>query len=423
MHIETDSFQIEMEVRSTTFMTTSVVQAQLGGAFRHDISPQRQRYKTGCTISYGQSYLQVHETATCMDLRGRRADGVVDEQQKQPRTQRRSLERSLSDGPTIQVQTAPLPQTQWSDVPLPYRPRNYVERLANRQPAIAATTGYDRPARKRTSGSHLSALPAALAPLEVRKSSQLPRNPASLLYPEMSPYADRSSTEPPTARTTNSAPSSPPSFQQAFAEAEPPAFGVPKSPTYPPANRGRIQSAAAACDAAFANDDDLSLFANATAGLEPDSFLQSPISPEEARRAHARYSPPRRTHSERYTSPITQTPTTQLAFQHLAQMPLAASPRRDQPAPPLSRQVSRPLPTLAPAQPPPLRSAVSNLEMSAAVATMNAISALTPTDEGARDDDELPGYAESQAQAQASQRAEAGRRAQELQRRWAARGR
>ena len=38
------------------------------------------------------------------------------------------------------------------------------------------------------------------------------------------------------------------------------------------------------------------------------------------------------------------------------------------------------------------------------------------------DDDELPDYAESQAQAQAAQRAEATRRARELQQRWHASG-
>ena len=38
-------------------------------------------------------------------------------------------------------------------------------------------------------------------------------------------------------------------------------------------------------------------------------------------------------------------------------------------------------------------------------------------------DDELPDYAQSQAEAQAERRAEAARRAQELQQRWLSRGR
>ena len=43
---------------------------------------------------------------------------------------------------------------------------------------------------------------------------------------------------------------------------------------------------------------------------------------------------------------------------------------------------------------------------------------VSPLEESFGFDDELPDYAESQAQAQAGQRAEAARRAQELQRRW-----
>jgi hypothetical protein len=97
-------------------------------------------------------------------------------------------------------------------------------------------------------------------------------------------------------------------------------------------------------------------------------------------------------------SPVQQTPTTMLAFQHLAQMPQASYqflPQRPQP----HRLLSDPQPS-------------SRVEF-----WMQQPS--EPFERGVNPlDDDLPDYAESQAQAQAAQAVEARRRAQELQQRW-----
>ncbi|KAK3055485.1 hypothetical protein LTR09_003405 [Extremus antarcticus] len=246
----------------------------------------------------------------------------------------------------------------------------------------------------------------------------------SMLYPQMNPYTNSNRQS---SHSTHSAPeeleryhnrtvsqnSAPgyldPSSHSDFA----PPMNAPRSPTYPPAGRRRMHSATGLGDAAFADEAEYRLFVEATAGLGPEQsfrpfdpvsqFPVSPLSPS-----------PRRTQSERIStigpasprdivSPLSETPTTRFALQHLAQMPHGSTH-----------------PSLEPLQ--TTHSAVDMWLQPPSAEPLDFIDEqFAALDLDLDDDhlnDELPGYAESQAQAQQHQRAEAARRAQELQMRW-----
>ena len=188
---------------------------------------------------------------------------------------------------------------------------------------------------------------------------------------------------------------------------EPPTMSVPRSPTYPPGGAGRMRSATGVTDAAFADEEEFRLFVQATVGLgpeqqpreqlaEPSSHLVPAPLFERSRTEPAFQLPARHIPDAALVSPIENTPTTRHAFQHLAQMPVSPLPAQSERLPmiDLDDWLSR-----------SARAAGSTGDVS-------------PIEESFGFDDELPDYAESQAQAQAGQRAEAARRAQELQRRW-----
>ncbi|GAB7358248.1 hypothetical protein MBLNU230_g0399t1 [Neophaeotheca triangularis] len=138
-------------------------------------------------------------------------------------------------------------------------------------------------------------------------------------------------------------------------------------------------------------------------------------------------SPPPRPHRINHTSPQRseqQTPTTLRAFRTLAAMPQASPPSRhhqpnSHPPQPPSRPHSQPQ-ARPPSIPPPGLPSTSYPHPNSHQALLpNPLERLLPADdENVNQDDELPDYDTSQAEAQARSRAEASRRAQELQRRW-----
>ncbi|KAI7142396.1 hypothetical protein KC343_g18091 [Hortaea werneckii] len=164
-------------------------------------------------------------------------------------------------------------------------------------------------------------------------------------------------------------------------------------------------------DDAFRNESDFRLFVEATAGLEPE---QPPKPKPNPLHYHTDTSPyhygPSQPHD--LVSPVAETPTTLRALQGMAQMPKSASPPRRRP------HETSPLDPIAVdlslhSGVPPSREFGPPSDSSLTFGGVG--NSPLSSDE---DEDELPDYAASQAQAQAAQRVEAARRAQELQRRW-----
>ncbi|KAI7183729.1 hypothetical protein KC363_g8072 [Hortaea werneckii] len=163
-------------------------------------------------------------------------------------------------------------------------------------------------------------------------------------------------------------------------------------------------------DDAFRNESDFRLFVEATAGLEPEQ----PPKPKPAPLHYPSSTSPHQ-YSSPYpydiVSPVAETPTTLRALQGIAQMPKSVSPPFQQ-----QREASA------------IDPIAFDLSLHSAVPPSSGFRpppGSSSTFAGARDsplssdeDVELPDYAASQAQAQAAQRVEAARRAQELQRRW-----
>jgi hypothetical protein len=350
-------------------------------------------------------------------------------------TGRRRLHGQQSSPALYQIHTAerqppvqysnPLPQTQWTDVPNSQQPSKSTPSDRNQQPRARPRSVLPvfrpqppplqgiPPEQGRTKHRRRVHGLREFLSREKNETQPLPVD-LNMLYPQMNPYghSGRLSTS-----STHSAPdelehvrSRERSGSSASQYLPPPTsndlplpMGVPRSPTYPPGGRGRMHSSAGLGDAAFDDEAEFRLFVEATAGLGPEqSFRHSdPLSPVVAS--------PRRTQSERtplvhvqspvrdMVSPLSDTPTTRLALQQLAQMPEAS----------YHSQTPTDLLEVSP----------SNLVdswLQARTATPDILD-VSPLEE---EDDELPDYAESQAQAQQHQRAEAARRAQELQRRW-----
>ncbi|RMZ26690.1 hypothetical protein D0859_09259 [Hortaea werneckii] len=266
--------------------------------------------------------------------------------------------------------TSPLPQPQWSEIPLPFRPRDWVD-------------GSDR---ERT-----------------------------LLHPQRNQHVDDYSTISDQSRASPrsiSQPNTPSHLQTRFDEYQPtpmPSLGIPRSPTCPPTGRRRMHSDSGIQDDAFRNESDFRLFVEATAGLEPE---QPPKTRPDPLHYPSDTSPHHYGPSQPYdiVSPVAETPTTLCALQGIAQMPKSVSP-------PLQQREASAIDPIA-----------FDLSLHSAVPPSSGFRPPTgssSTFAGARDsplssdeDEELPDYAASQAQAQAAQRVEAARRAQELQRRW-----
>ncbi|KAK4507358.1 hypothetical protein PRZ48_001093 [Zasmidium cellare] len=360
--------------------------------------------------------------ASCMDLNPDRSreyqQGRLRYQQSSPTLHQASVRQP---GPPI---PHPVPQQrQWEDVPLPYRPREWrdpseaTQRESVPEPLFAwrLRPRPDQPSR-RTDPARQHPRPRALRNLFSRNEYQEQAGShgvdPSLLYPQMSPYNDQAS--------SLSAPDQLEHFPRSVSQPNtpsrwPPPEGdevdelplalMPRSPTYPPATSSRLRGHVNVTDTTFTDEEEFSLFVQATAGIMPPDM--GPPMPRNARRAtidetgHLQ-SPV----SERLVSPLQETPTTMQALQQLAQLPhssLSPVQQRD----PRLPQV-------------PTRSLTADQAAMAGVDLW--IEPPTPSYDDDDDispiDEELPDYASSQQQAQAAQRAEASRRAQELQRQW-----
>ena len=367
-------------------------------------------------------------TSNCMEYR-RSAGELSDRHRLHSQQSTPILNRSPSPIRRVPVPySSPLPQTQWAEVPLPYRPRDYPDypdsddELYESVHNSAAPAWYLRPpqtneeiqtaqagseARRRRQGRGLRNVFTRNQNAAQDQSVDVER-----LYPQMNPYADRTSTY-----STYSAPEILEHYHiPSMVQVEPPSYptspsrhldlpptSIPRSPTYPPATRRRGNSAAGGDDNAFTDEEEFHLFVQATAGLGPDvAFRHShPMSPTERWRAENDIPMLNRSATTgdigEVVSPLGETPTAVYGLAQLPQMPewhqhsLPRRERAESVTPGLNQWLNNP--------------AVGLMEFEE----------ISPVDDR---DDELPDYAQSQAEAQAHQRAEAARRAQELQRRW-----
>ena len=356
--------------------------------------------------------------------------------QSSPALQQNGSPRNSRPQPT----SSPLPQTPWTDISPPYQPRSWAQPDSNLYPARQHQTAYvsssapwmqdslDAPNDSRTSPTSPSARrrrrSRGVRDLLSRGWESPPEQlmDVTMLYPHISHYGTRLSTysAPDELEYSNARSISQPRMSSymplTYPEDAPSSMGIPRSPTYPPAGRRRMHSATGVGDAAFEDEEEFRLFVEATAGLGPDQAFRHWQSESPSR------SSPRRRGSERpplnrpvttgdIVSPLGETPTTMYALQQLAQMPEGSHElgrqRLHTSMSGLDLWSGPPDPTTAPG--------------STTVSAPGRVPNIEPIEnfEDFEDlDDELPDYAESQAQAQAHQRAEAARRAQELQQRW-----
>ena len=469
----------------------------------------------------------LYTSASCMDLRPRRDDDAGrqwrSDQQLQPPSYQPYRQQPQRVGQL--PHSSPLPQTQWTDVPPVYRPRNWVDpeevsptavRQSQRADPMSAWRARPppppAPANSRHDGgtTRKRKAPRIFRRQDTAESAQQQQPfDATMLYPEMSPYdSSRMSvySAPENMQHSHSPgflsqPNSPgfaPSWSALPSRSEEPSpIGIPRSPTYPPAGRRRMHSTTGVGDAAFDDEHDFRLFVEATAGLPPEVGFsrQSPTTSSQSPRRRATTQGRQDSLPTNEFSPTAETPSTMFALQQLASIPQAnqtyrpyqqsqiSSRSEPQPQPQLQPPPSRPQATRSGSSRDRLAASASGLDLwlpspispqssshqpqtthqhisrrpvgsssSERPATVSSraypdISPLTPAlgisgldreierqleeleleeeDEGEqRDwDDELPDYAQSQAEAQAERRAEAARRAQELQERWLRRGR
>jgi hypothetical protein len=320
-----------------------------------------------------------------------------------------------------QLPTSPLPSRQWLAHP---QPREFgAFRASNPH-----TVDLEPPSVQRTQsiGPNFRSSAAAsrtAAPRQRRRPRPLDqerlRQPldSAMLYPQMSPYDGLDGDGFGNATfdyypRSVSQPVTPGLPQQGSQE---PAAPTLTFPTYTP---GIAPARGDNSDAAFNDEHEFRLFVEATAGLGPVLSLDRRESSSESPNDHAQDVC---NGSQSTISPTAVTPTTLQALQHLAQMPQSTPPRTPSPLPP---QHQRPhlqrfgsdfdswLQT--PHSQPRLTQHLSMPHMSnlAPLENWHDVPDVSPIE------DELPDYASSQAQAQAAQRVEATRRAQELQRRW-----
>jgi len=352
-----------------------------------------------------------------------------------------------------QSRTSPLPQTQWSKIPPANRPQNY-SNPPEQQEFYPSGTLHDWRLRPRIPGHALSRAdpPQSLRPR--RRPNVLEDLPhrqlfdteeqivdISLLYPQLSPYDSSASIHSAPDELEHiprsiSKPNTPSLRLHPLQIKEPdPAHQLPRSPTYPPAGRRRMHSATGVGDAAFADEEEFRLFVQATVGLGPEqafkvSHGQSSSSSSDGRRSRSgRISLRQLSRPDIDASPteMTLSPSTARALQEVAQMPGTScqSLRRVMTSvshhPGGTHDYSR-MPTRQ-----RLQTSASGLDLWLEPPSATTAGSITEPVEDLdnlfQPEDDLPDYASSQAQAQAAQRIEATRRAQELQRRWHASGR
>ena len=345
---------------------------------------------------------------------------AIEDEQRHQHTRARSQNR-LSEPffNTTTRQPSSLPQRQWQEVPIPYRPREWHDRSEEQLPPRTSTPPQHvppfrqfqrqlaqpivQPLRPRKRPEALTSTPS----LRQFESHASDINPA-LLYPQLSPYDGESTPEEPQQHSTMRSVSQPntPSFHayRGHHADEPDdevslMSGIPNF--LPPARQHTTTT-----EAPFTDDEEFHLFVQATAGLGPEQPLRGSPVYQENRGRHTYQNRQSQEEALPLVSPIhQQTPTTVRALQHMAQLPqpVFTLPRR----PTAQRLVTE-----------PIHASDGGLDLwvEPPSADMNNEGGdVSPME---ADEDELPGYAESQAQAQAVQATEARRRAQELARRW-----
>ncbi|RMX80773.1 hypothetical protein D0869_07299 [Hortaea werneckii] len=348
--------------------------------------------------------------------------------------------------PPPSTYSSPLPQAQWSEIPLPFRPKDWVGQTHHNGHSHAKESHLHPPAASISGQSLSRASPAATAPpsQKVRRRPGALRDLAqrsitatadgtdrdrTLLHPQRSQQIDDYSTivdystigdQSRSSPRSISQPNTPSHLQTRFEESQPvpmPSLGIPRSPTCPPTGRRRLHSDSGVQDDAFRNESDFRLFVEATAGLEPEQPPRS--KPASSHYPSHTFPLPQDRPSQPHdiVSPVAETPTTLRALQGIAQMPKSVSPpdrhrqHETSPRDPIAFDLSlhSAIPPSSRRRPPPSESSSST--------TFGGVRD-SPFSSDEDDDEELPDYAASQAQAQAAQRVEAARRAQELQRRW-----
>ncbi|KAF2212231.1 hypothetical protein CERZMDRAFT_84610 [Cercospora zeae-maydis SCOH1-5] len=325
----------------------------------------------------------------CTSSSQRNAAWQYEQQQQQQQQQKLSSEyrphewHDGSEGPVSPIVLTPLPNVR------PFR--QFQQQIA--QPA--------QPLRPR-------GRPERFSGISGRQEDQQRMGPTdpTLLYPQMSPYDPDSSYDNRDGRL-----SAPRAISQPVTpnlrcsceygeETDEALNAFSRLSIAPLAPRRRPHTVINTPEAPFTDEEEFRLFVQATAGLGPASPMRgSPIvtATDEDRRRHTVQSP---SDPAQLASPLQQTPTTLLALQHMAQMPQQAFtlPRRPAEQRPAAQ---------------PIHASDGGLNLWAEPGRRDANGGdVSPVEE------ELPGYAESQAQAQAVQATEARRRAQELARRW-----
>jgi hypothetical protein len=311
-----------------------------------------------------------------------------------------------------QPSTSPLPSRQWLTLPQPlpfgaFRASN--PHIVDLEPPSVQRTQSFGPSFRTSAPASRNAAPRPKRrprPLDQERLRQ-PVD-STMLYPQLSPYDDgiddgfgnatfdyypRSVSQPVT-------PGLPQSGSQ---ESTAPTLTFPTyTPEFTPA-RGDNS------DAAFNDEHEFRLFVEATAGLGPDLSLDHGESSSEPPENHAQDT---RIGPQPAVSPIEDTPSTFRALQHRSTPPQLPSHHQ---RPQLQRFGSDFDSWL---QAPPSQPRLTQHLSMPHISNLGPLTHWEDVPDVSPIEDELPDYASSQAQAQAAQRIEATRRAQELQRRW-----
>lgn len=318
--------------------------------------------------------------------------------------------------------TQPLPQAQWANAPARssnfggFRTSSPHDRVSNLA-SLQRTQSFGPASRLGTSPQGFSSSRPRRRPRPLDQERLRQPVNTSLLYPQMSPYAEpsddfsqdtfeyypRSVSQPVT-----------PGLPEPMTDIESLTTTFSRAPTYPPAGDRKYSHN----DSGFDDEHQFRLFVEATAGLGPIPSMDEEFSPTMPASNRFQDRATSRVHGPdmgAVSSPVAETPTTVQALHYLAQMPEST--------PPLQPRRSD-LQSFGSEFDNWLQAPPSHHRLAQRRSTPNMSSQALPEEDWrsvpdvSPIDDELPDYASSQAQAQASHRAEATRRAQELQRRW-----
>ncbi|KXT04692.1 hypothetical protein AC578_2118 [Pseudocercospora eumusae] len=347
-------------------------------------------------------------TSSCMDLHQR----AQNDQRREDRVSNRrswsnQQDTSIHDIVSPMTSTRPSPHTHWEHIPVSYRPRDWRGPADTRTPVSPLTPAplshhsFDERTHYHSSPrASRRYRPSSPNNTYVQHAYASPPHPtaAALLFPQAGTHEDRRSTYSALDQLQHyprsvSQPNTPRAVPSVLSEDmnEPPWGMIPRSPTYPSARR-RPRSTTNIGDGTFTHAEDFHLFVQATSGLAPEQSLRDAASGVAAHDDRSTAPNVEHVEGETMISPgTTQTPTTLFALRQLAQMPEGSH------TPPL-----RPEPRRLTTEPPDTRHSGVDVWLQPPSATWE-------DDESNAEDDELPDYAESQAQAQAAQRVEAAR--------------